>query len=755
MKTSTFFQHSTMQSIRSARISAYMISALSTVTLLSACGGGGSDATPSASASASTAVALATVTTGNTPASVGTTVTTPVTTTTTTATPVTATGTAVTDIRLENTGVAQTNTPFTFGQVFVQGQVQSTDILTGRLDDGTAVALQMDVKATHADGSVRHAVISGILPTLAANAERKIDLLKRSGTQTATTVAPAALLNTNFTFSVHAKVNGVDYAVAAEDLLKGTTPTVWLKGAVANEWLVSAPLRSSDGTAHPHLSARFAIRWYDGVKKARVDVSVENDWAFEANPQNFTYDATIIEGGKQVYANAGMTHLHHARWRKMFWWNGTEPQLNVKLNTAYLISTRAVPNYDQTALPTEAGLNSLASRWTGDAIAPMGIGFATAYMPTTGGRADIGLLPSWTSMYVLSMDKRARQVTVGTGDVAGSWSIHYRDRKTDRPVTIRDYPYMTLLGRSSDTYNPSTGKYESFPDCAGANLCNTPYTADSSHQPNLSYVPYLVTGDYYYLEELQFWAMYNTFQSNPNYRQFTKGLYQDDQVRGQAWSMRTMAEAAYITPDGDALKSQLTAIVNNNLDWYNATYVTNASTSNALGVIANGYAYSYNGGNGIAPWQDDFFTSAMGHAAELGFTKAKDILQFKVQFPIQRMIAPGACWIDGDAYSMVIRADNNAAIYGSMADVYKATHASDFLGLSCAGQAMASYLGLKVGEMTGFSDSAVGYPSNMQPASAYAADVGGASGKAAWALLMSRTVKPVYNDQPQFNIVPR
>ena len=216
-----------------------------------------------------------------------------------------------------------------------------------------------------------------------------------------------------------------------------------------------------------------------------------------------------------------------------------------------------------------------------------------------------------------------------------------------------------------------------------------------------------------------------------------------------------MAEAAYITPDGDALKSQLTAIVNNNFDWYNATYVTNTASSNTLGVIANGYAYSYNGGNGIAPWQDDFFTSAMGHAAELGFTKAKDILQFKVQFPIQRMIAPGTCWIDGDAYSMVIRADNNSAIYGSMADVYKATHASDFLGLSCASQAMASYLGLKVGEMTGFSDSAVGYPSNMQPASAYAADVGGVSGKAAWALLMSRTVKPVYNDQPQFNIVPR
>jgi hypothetical protein len=750
MNPNILLQTSGMQFSRSARLGAYVFAALSTATLLSACGGGGASGTGGDST-----ISLATITTGYTPAPITSTPATPATPAAPpVAAPVTVPATLVTDIRLENTGTTQSNMPFTFGQVFVPGQVQATDSLSGRLDDGTAVLLQMDVKATHPDGSVRHAVISGVLPTLAVNAERKLELLKRSTPQTAASVGPAALLNTNFTFSVHAKINGVDYAVAAEDLLKAANPTAWLKGAIANEWLVSAPLRDSAGVAHPHLSARFAIRWYDGVKKARVDVSVENDWAFEPSPQNFTYNAEVIAGGKSVYAKNGLTHLHHARWRKMFWWNGDEPQVNIKHNTGYLIASRAVPNYDQATLPSQNGLNNLMGRWSGDAIQPMGIGFATGYMPMTGGRADIGILPSWTTMYLLSMDKRAKQVTVGTGDLAGSWSIHYRDKKTDRPVTVRDYPYMTILGRSGDTRNPATGKYESFPGCAGANQCDTPYSHDTSHQPNLSYVPYLVTGDYYYLEELQFWAMYNTFESNPNYRQAAKGLYQDSQVRGQAWSMRTAAEAAYITPDNDVLKEQLTTIVNNNLDWYNATYANNAS-ANALGVIANGYAYSYLGGNGIAPWQDDFFTSAIGHAAELGFAKANALLEWKVKFSTLRMTAPGACWIDGDAYEMAIRPNNNAPIFSTMADVYKATHAADFIGLACASPQMASYLKLKVGEMTGFSDSAVGYPSNMQPALAYAADVGGAAGKQAWAQLMARTVKPYYNDQPQFNIVPR
>jgi hypothetical protein len=748
MKTTTSQRTNSLASARRT-VGGNVIAVLSAAALMTACGGGATDST---SASDGTRT-LATVTTGNKPV-----VSTPtVTTAISISAPVApATGTALTDVRLENTGTAaQTNVPFTFGQVFVQGQLKSTDILTGRLENGAAVPLQMDVKATHADGSVRHAIISGVLPTLAANAQPTLALVTKGTAATNVAVTPATLAAAGFDFSAHARIGGTDYYASADELLKSGSPAVWLKGAIANEWLVSAPLRTAAGVAHPHLSARFAIRWYDGAKKARVDTTIENGWAFEANPQNFTYDASIVSGGKEMYAKAGLTHYHHARWRKTFWWNGAEPQVNVKHNTAYLIATRAVPNYDQTAIASENTLAGYQNRWTGTATEPMGIGLAIAYMPTTGGRSDIGLMPSWSATYLLTMDKRVKQVTLGTADLAGSWSVHYRDKKTDRPVTLNDYPYMTLQGRSTDTYNPATKKYESFPACAGAGLCDTPYTSDSSHQPAFAYLPYLVTGDYYYLEELQFWAMINTFETNPNYRQNTKGLYQDGQIRGQAWSMRTVSEAAYITPDNDALKGQLTAIVNNNLDWYNDTYVNNAATTNALGVLTNGYAYSYSNGTAIAPWQDDFFTAAIGHVADLGFTKAAPILAWKAKFPIQRMTAPGACWIDGAAYNMTLHADYYAPVYGSMAEVYKATHASDFSALSCASQQMASFLKLKVGEMTGYSDSAMGYPSNMQPALAYAAEVGGSDGKKAWAQFAARTVKPNYGDQPQFAIVPR
>ena len=65
---------------------------------------------------------------------------------------------AITDVRFQNTGAAQSNVPVTFGQVFAVGDLKKAHVLVGKLD-GATVPLQVDVKATHADGSVRHAIM--------------------------------------------------------------------------------------------------------------------------------------------------------------------------------------------------------------------------------------------------------------------------------------------------------------------------------------------------------------------------------------------------------------------------------------------------------------------------------------------------------------------------------------------------------------------------------------------------------------------
>jgi hypothetical protein len=659
---------------------------------------------------------------------------------------------AITDVRFQNTGAAQTNVPVTFGQVFAVGDFSRSDVLTGTLD-GAKVPLQVDVKATHADGSVRHAIISAIVPRLAAGATGTMSMAT-GGTMPTGSAAPAELLATGFTASTSTTIAGVKYSASADQLLKAGAKATWLAGAVANEWQVSAPLTTDAGVAHPHLTARFAIRYYPAVKKARVDVTIENDWAYEPGPQNFTYDAEILVGGKSVYAKAGLTHYHHARWRKLFWWGGDAPAVNVQSNVKYLISSKAVPNYDQAPGVAESLLARLDKNNAG-AFEPMALGMASGYMPTTGANEGIGLLPMWSAAHVLSQDSRARDSALGTGNTAGSYSMHYRDRETDRPVSLLKYPYMTIVGRSGDTMNPATKKYEAFPGCGGD--CSTPYTHDTAHQPSLAYLPYLMTGDAYYLEEMQFWAMYNAFSSNPGYREYAKGLFASDQVRGQGWSMRTLAQAAAFTPDADPLKADFASILSNNIQWYGNAYVTGADKSyaNKLGIIVNGFALGYNDGNGLAPWQDDFFTSAIGYTVDLGFVQAKPLLDWKAQFPIKRMTDAGSCWIDAIVYSLSVRAKSDGPFFDTFTQAQQATRGADFMKLACGGPEMASVIGAQVGDMGGIPAGTMGYPANMQPALAYAVDSGIANGKRAWDLFQSRTIKPDYSAGPQFSIIPR
>ena len=305
-----------------------VLSTLVCATTLAACGGGGgTTATPDSvqaglvtakggtTSSAPAALTPAVVDTTGSTNGVGGTVSAPLTPAAPVATP-TGTLAVITDVRLQNTGAAvQTSVPVTFGQVFAVGHVKPTDVMVGRLEDNSVVALQMDVKARHADGSVRHAIFSAVIPTIAANATRTMSLAKNATVTSVAAPVPADLLATGFTASASATMAGVKYSASVEQLLKAGVKATWLAGSVANEWHVSAPLTTDAGVAHPHLAARFAIRYYGGVKKARVDVTIENDWAYEPGPTNFVYDAQVMVGGKSVYKKAGLNHYHHARWR--------------------------------------------------------------------------------------------------------------------------------------------------------------------------------------------------------------------------------------------------------------------------------------------------------------------------------------------------------------------------------------------------------------------------------------------------------
>ncbi len=648
-------------------------------------------------------------------------------------------------------GQPQTAVPLTFGQTFADGDVPAGQSLALRVE-GASIPLQVDAKATHADGSLRHAVLTAVLPSVPANAAVPL-LLSTTPAVGGTPITAAALLATAFDSVVTANVGGTPYRASARELLQADTSRTWLAGPLVTEWLLSAPLKTAGGQAHPHLSVRFAVRAYQGLQRVRVDVTVENDWAFAPSPQPYTYDVNVSVGGATVFAQNALKHYSLARWRKVFWWGG-EPEIDVRHERDVLLFNRSVPFYDPSLTLREQDLAALWIEWTTQTdTAPMGAGLVEPYMPMTGGRRDIGPLPGWAAQYLVSMDRRAKLATLGVGDLAGSWPIHYRDQNTDRPVSLADYPYMSLLGNPGDMVNPHTGLSEAFPDCVGD--CTTPFAPDSAHQPSLAYLPYLVTGDYYYLEELQFWANYNLLESNPYYRGFEQGLLHWGQVRGQAWSLRALAEAAFITPDAHPLKAYFVDRLEFNRVWYAAEFL--APAANVLGFNPSGYAYAYDNGRGVAPWQDDFFTWSVGYAVDLGFTNWKPLLDYKARFSVGRMTAPGMCWISAASYYLLVRDSDTAPDYTTLAQAYTATIEPAVRAQPCASAAMGQAFDppLQAGEMSGYSYSDEGYPSNMQPALAVAVQSGIAGADQAWSTFMSRSVKPEYSAEPQFAVVPR
>ena len=80
---------------------------------------------------------------------------------------------------------------------------------------------------------------------------------------------------------------------------------------------------------------------------------------------------------------------------------------------------------------------------------------------------------------------------------------------------------------------------------------------DSPHAPDMFSPQYLLSGDYWYLEEMLFWAAWGAADSqgmsttNPYGRGPTgaEGGINGSQVRGEGWKLRNRVNVASITPD--------------------------------------------------------------------------------------------------------------------------------------------------------------------------------------------------------------
>jgi hypothetical protein len=234
------------------------------------------------------------------------------------------------------------------------------------------------------------------------------------------------------------------------------------------------------------------------------------------------------------------------------------------------------------------------------------------------------------------------------------------------------------------------------------------------------------------------------------------GLVKWDQVRAQAWSLRTLAQAEFITPDGDGLKATLRRQLQANISWYDKTYADNQAANPLHFIPTNDRPYD--NGMSMAPWQDDFFTWSVGYVQALGDVDASRLLLWKAAFPVNRMVNPGFCWILASSYTLRVRPAPDSVFYSDWKSVFDATWAGDTKNAllpECASREMANALKLsRTGEMLGAAQSPQGSVAFLQAALATAVDGRSPEADRAWKQYLAAPVRPAFEQSPEWAIVP-
>ncbi|OJU08134.1 MAG: hypothetical protein BGN85_11595 [Alphaproteobacteria bacterium 64-11] len=504
-----------------------------------------------------------------------------------------------------------------FGQVFLPGQVQRGDRLEAVLD-GHPVPTQIDAKAFNSDGSVRHAIVTLELPKLRSGQTLAGAFIKGARVVSAPFVAGSVpALTVSITPKGVAKID-IELQKIARDP-RNASPRLWIDGSLAQERRYSADVND-------HLQILFDV-FTPRNGPQRVDVIFHNDWTGIRRNDNLEYDVAMALAGAPVFEAKDVQHYTFADWHHLLWTDGG-PSIRVKPDLATLAAAGAVPHYAQD-FSISSDIYGTISRLAGKmSDRPMQQGTIDNHMPDTGGRMDIGPMPTWAVVDLMDGSEDSRKLLLANADAAGSVPWHLRDRKSGLPLTIDAYPQLWLdsRGKAQPGVLPEPFQQE-----------HHGWTLDDAHQPALSYLPYLLTGSQYYRDELAAQAAYVLLSFDPYYRGGSHGILIGEhveawiQVRGLAWSLRTLANAAYILPDDYPLHAYFDAKLRANLAKLADAMIEQRKMKDS-GALEGWMPGDYRPDGATAPWQSAFLIVTLNWINDMGYPQAGRVAGWMANF---------------------------------------------------------------------------------------------------------------------------
>jgi hypothetical protein len=491
----------------------------------------------------------------------------------------------------ESAGATTKNYPVQIGRPFVQGEIAHFPLAI--LND-VPVATQADVKQRWPDGSVKHAILAFLIPELKSGARIKVTFQDQPYGNNAAIVDQNLMLNARFDFDAVMALTGnspagdaMELAASARKMLAGGNFTYWTRGAIATTVILAdhSPDRVYDMGFDPNRSFRpiFHATFWPALNK--VQVRFIGEIANTEAVQDQRYSLRLQTGLAKpalVYQQAGMTHYAMTRWTRQFWMGGAPPKIAIDPNLAYLEATRLVYNFDLSKHISGNRMAAEYARWLAADRALYGAGSWQKAMASTGGRPDIGPYPAWVVRWLYTGDERMREQAFGNADLAAAWPIHLREsnpaKHLDRAGAVSGVGHILSISERPTFQDSGPGLTYSETRPAdrvtpvGA-VSKGGWTPDLAHSPDAWSPLYALTGDFWYLEELWFWAGWgagfaNGVAVNQDWGRGPTGaeggLYEGE-IRATAWLLRTRVNTAFVTPDEAPEKAYFTTLIDDAL----------------------------------------------------------------------------------------------------------------------------------------------------------------------------------------------
>ena len=690
----------------------------------------------------------------------------------------------------EPLGESRTNHPVQIGRLFVKGEITSIPKLTYK---NQVLDTQVDVKQRYSDGSLKHAILSFILPSIAAYEEAIISF-EDEGESDNTPLTKSQIQNQNVAAKMHFDF-GADkqVTVSAQHLINQDLYTPWLSGSINTTIIVAdhSLNRQFDIGADDNKSLRpsFVISFWPTIGQYFVRYVVENTNTEVLQDQVYNVNLSIGDQDQVFYSATDVPHQTMTRWTKAAWSSETPQPLSINHNLKYLTRIPSIPNFDTNLAIPESAINQEWNKWLSRSKDIYERGFWDPRMGNAGGRPDIGIYPSWAIKWLFSGDWRHQAIALASAELSGAWPIHLREGDENRYFDFDNQisgegKILSIApgGRPSHwTDRPDWHEVKENDKIIPLTpFVKTEWRPDTSHHPDLATIQYLFTGDYYFLEQMMFSAAFVT--GNNNARAFDKPIGRGPtgsegalyylEARTQAWALRTRVHTYDLLPDDFPEKAYFHRLNQNAITMYEGMYhlpITsperlelynfvkdNVSTAKFArsggpsplgfwdeGISSSGYVNEvifHTDGlySAIAPWMQNFMIVALGRAHEIGY----DTTTLR-SFAGQHITAPFS--IDGIDHDMLTAyatpvLDSNQNWFATWQDVH--SHYKD------------SYKELIKQRLTTGTDTEHGYYSILMAATSYLQHMQGYD--KAWKYVEDNIKsKTIYHSNPKWAILPR